>query len=265
MSILFVTIALILALAHTGARELGSFARSLFLLSRACMSERRVIGILGRGLARKRVLRRVFAAAFWSIPSYVRGDYRQAGRRLGPLARHIETQLANLSAKQKGDLLEAADTVELMAAVFSHQMRCYLMGGAIEEAMQTLSRARACLGVERLAAFPEIDFKAAQLVKAGLAAGRLIDGSGLSALLINPPEGRDRVGSLRPLSPGVSGLPGLPGLNDTKPTLSKRRSRPRRISDFGPLNRGTGKSDQSLGVVIPMRRPVSETTDNQLT
>jgi hypothetical protein len=170
--------------------------------------------------------------------------------------------------KQKGDLLEAADTVELMAAVFSHQMRCYLMGGAIEEAMQTLSRARACLGVERLAAFPEIDFKAAQLVKAGLAAGRLIDGSGLSALLINPPEGRDRVGSLRPLSPGVSGLPripGLPGLHDTKPGSSKRRSRPRRISDFGPLNRGTGKSDKSLGVVIPMRRPVSETTDNQLT
>ena len=247
---LFVILATTLAFAHTGAREVGSFARSLFLLSRACVAERRVIGIMGRGIARKKILRRAFAAAFWSVPSYIREDYRQAGRRLGPLARHLETQLANLSAKQKADLLDSADTVELIAAVFSHQMRCYLMGGAIEEAMQTLTRARSCLGVERLSAFPEIDFKAAQLVKAGLAAGRLIDGSGLSALLINPPEGRDRLGSMSPVRP--FGAP-------------SRRSRPRRLNDFGRPARGerAGKrDDEQGGVVIPIRRPAPETTDN---
>ena len=237
-TMLFVILATTLAFANSGAREVGNFVRSLFLLSRACVAERRVIGILGRGIARRRILRRAFAAAFWSIPSYIRGDYRQAGRRLGPLARHLETQLANISAKQKADLLESPDTLELMASVFSHQMRCYLMGGAIEEAMQTLTRARASLGIERLSAFPEIDFKAAQLVKAGLAAGRLIDGSGLSALLINPPEGRDRMGSLSPVGPAGT---------------TSRRSRPRRVSDFGSPRRG---------VVIPIRRPAPDTTDN---
>lgn len=240
-TLLFVILATLLALAHTGARELGLFIRNLFLLARACLSERRVIGIMGRGIARRRILRRVFAAAFWSVPSYLRGDYRQAGRRLAPLVRHIETQFANLSVKQKADLFEAADTVELIASVFSQQMRCYVMGGSIEEAMQTLSRARACLGIERLAAFPEIDFKSAQLVKAGLAAGRLIDGSGLSALLINPPDGRDRSGTLLPVGS----------------TTGPRRSRPRRLADL----RRMPQDGERRGVVIPLRRPHTELND----
>ncbi len=223
--------AVILAFAQTGMRELVRFVRSLFLLSRACLCEKRVIGILGRGVMRRRILRRVFAAALWSIPSYLRGDYRQAGRRLGPLVRHIETQLASLSAKQKSELIEAADTIEIMAGVFSHQMRCQLMGGAVDEAMQTLVRARAVLGVERLSAFPEIDYKAAQLVKAGLAAGRLIDGSGISAIFMNPPDARD-MGT----------------------TASPRRRSPRRISDLARLTR----REEKRGVVIQMRRPVTE-------
>jgi hypothetical protein len=231
ITVFLVILAVILAFAQTGIRELAGFVRSLFLLSRACLCEKRVIGILGRGVMRRRILRRVFSAAFWSIPSYVRGDYRQAGRRLGPLVRHIETQLAALSAKQKSELIEAADTIEIMAGVFSHQMRCHLMGGALDEAMQTLVRARGVLGVERLAAFPEIDYKAAQLVKAGLAAGRLIDGSGISAILMNPPDGR--------------------GLGTT---TSPRRSRPRRIGDLSRLT----QRDEKRGVLIQMRRPAPE-------
>lgn len=223
---ILITLATLLAFAQTGIRELAGFVRALFLLFRACLNERRVVGVLGRGVARKRLLRRAFKAAFWSVPSYLRGDYRQAARRLNPLIRHIETQLAVLSEKQKSDLATAQDTVELMAAVFNHQMRCNLLGGCLDEAMQTLLRARTALGVERLGAFPEIDFKNAQLVKAGLAAGKLIDGSGLSALLINPPDG----------SIDIRGFEGA----------SRRRSRrPLRISDLA--------RQPQMGVVIPFR------------
>ncbi len=222
----------ILAFAKIGALELAGVVRTLFLLSRACLCEKRVIGILGRGVMRRRILRRAFAAAFWSIPSYIRGDYRQAGRRLGPLVRHIEAQLASLSAKQKADLVGAADTIEIMAGVFSHQMRCHLMGGAVDEAMQTLVRARVALGVERLAAFPEIDFKAGQLVKAGLAAGRLIDGSGISAFLMTPSDPRERMTT----------------------TTTTRRVRPRRLGDLARLTPRV----ERRGVLIPMRRPVPD-------
>ncbi len=233
MTTLFlVMIAGILAFAHTGSRELLVFIRTLFLLGRACLRENRVIGILSRGVTRRKILRRVFAAALWSVPSYIRGDYRQASRRLGPLVRHIETQLAALSKQQKADLVNAADTVELMAGVFSHQMRCHLLGGAIEEAMQTLVRARNSLGIERLSAFPEIEFKSAQLVKAGLAAGRLMDGSGLSAFLIAPTDGRDRLTS----------------------TTVGRRNHSRRLNTHARLNQG----EEKRGIVIPMRRPAPE-------
>lgn len=242
-TLILASAAALLAFAHTGVRELIAFIRSLFLLFRACISEQRVVGVLGRGVARKRILRRAFAAAFWSLPSYLRGDYRQAARRLNPLIRHIESQLATLSEKQRQDLAVAEDTVELMAAVFDHQMRCHLLGGALEDAMQTLLRARAALGVERLRAFPEIDFKNAQLVKAGLAAGRLIDGSGLSALLINPPE------------VGVD----LRSLNQPP---RRRLRRPVRISDLARQPRKDRGADPAnpdapaegrMGVVIPFR------------
>ncbi|MEY4632432.1 MAG: hypothetical protein RIQ81_2552 [Pseudomonadota bacterium] len=250
-TLIFASLAALLAFAQTGLRELTAFLRSLFLLFRACMTERRVIGVLGRGVTRKRILRRTFTAAFWSVPSYLRGDYRQAARRLNPLIRHIESQLATLSEKQRQDLAVAEDTVELMAAVFNHQMRCHLLGGALEDAMQSLLRARAALGVERLRAFPEIDFKNAQLVKAGLAAGRLIDGSGLSALLINPPDASMD----------------LRGLNT--PAARRRLSRPVRISDLARQPRkersGSGadseaSSGSKMGVVIPFRlEPKTET------
>jgi hypothetical protein len=244
---ILVTIATLLAFAQTGIRELAVFLHALFLLFRACLFERRVVGILSRGVARKRLLRRAFKAALWSVPSYLRGDYRQAARRLNPLIRHLETQLAVLSEKQKNELATAQDTIELMAAVFNHQMRCHLLGGCLDDAMQTLLRARTALGVERLGAFPEIDFKNAQLVKAGLAAGKLIDGSGLSALLINPPTG------------GVD-IRGLEGAS------RKRHSRPLRISDVARQPRGGrkagkdgdkagsgGDGDSKMGVVIPFR------------
>lgn len=222
----------VLAMAHVGVDELWKFVRSVFLFSRACFRERRVIGLLGRGVARRKILRRAFIAAFWSVPSYLRRDYRQAARRIGPLVRHVESQLGSMTPKQKRAMMLASDTQELVAAIFSHQMRCFMLGGAIEDAMVTLIRARQCLGVERLCAFPEIDFKAAHLVKAGLAAGKLIDGSGLSALLINPPD------------PGTPFAP--------SGARSSDRSQRRRLNEFGKIKSPTS---ERRGVVIPLRRP----------
>lgn len=239
ITVFLIFVMAILALAQVGFGELLKFVRALFLFSRACFRERRVVGLIGRGVMRRRILRRAFAAAFWSVPSYLRRDYRQAGRRIAPLVRHVENQLGQMSAKQKRALMVSPDTQELIASIFSHQMRCFMLGGAIEEAMITLIRARQIIGVERLAAFPEIDFKAAHLVKAGLAAGKLIDGSGLSALLINPTDA-----SATRLSP------------EEKPASLHQR---RRLNDFGRIRK---PATERRGVVIPLRRPDLSTSQS---
>lgn len=63
-------------------------------------------------------------------------------------------------------------------------VRAYLHAGHIDDAMLVIIRAKKCLGVERLAGLAEIDAKTAHLVRAGLAAGRLLDGGGLATMFV---------------------------------------------------------------------------------
>lgn len=62
--------------------------------------------------------------------------------------------------------------------------RAYLHSGHIDDAMLVIIRAKKCLGVERLGGLAEIDAKTAHLVRAGLAAGRLLDGGGLATMFV---------------------------------------------------------------------------------
>jgi hypothetical protein len=63
-------------------------------------------------------------------------------------------------------------------------VRAYLHAGHIDDAMLVIIRAKKCLGVERLGGLAEIDAKTAHLVRAGLAAGRLLDGGGLATMFV---------------------------------------------------------------------------------
>lgn len=56
--------------------------------------------------------------------------------------------------------------------------RAYLHSGGIDEAMLVVIRAKKCMGIERLPGLAKIDAKTAHLVRAGLAAGRLLEGGG---------------------------------------------------------------------------------------
>lgn len=69
--------------------------------------------------------------------------------------------------------------------LYSVLVRAYLHTGHIDEAMQVVIRSNKHLGVERLVG--ELDAKTAHLVRAGLAAGRLLDGGGLATMFVKTP------------------------------------------------------------------------------
>ena len=77
--------------------------------------------------------------------------------------------------------------------LFSILARAYLHTGHIDEAMQVVIRSNKSLGVDRLIGLAELDAKTAHLVRAGLAAGRLLDGGGLATMFVkSPPKNSDQ-------------------------------------------------------------------------
>lgn len=80
--------------------------------------------------------------------------------------------------------------------------RAYLHAGCIDEAMLVVIRAKKCMGIERLGGLAKIDAKTAHLVRAGLAAGRLLDGGGLTTMFVKSgaPEAKKPQLSPKPAS-----------------------------------------------------------------
>lgn len=90
--------------------------------------------------------------------------------------------------------------------------RAYLHAGHIDDAMLVVIRAKKTIGVDRLAGLAKLDAKTAHLVRAGLAAGRLLDGGGIATMFVKssqpvstPPN---RQGASR--GPGVHAAPAEP-------------------------------------------------------
>jgi hypothetical protein len=67
-------------------------------------------------------------------------------------------------------------------------VRAYLHGGHIDDAMLVVLRAKKTLDCDRLPELARLDAKTAHLVRAGLAAGRLLDGGGLATLYVKAAE-----------------------------------------------------------------------------
>jgi hypothetical protein len=85
-------------------------------------------------------------------------------------------------------------------------VRSYLHGGHIDDAMLVVIRAKKSLDCDRLPDLARLDAKTAHLVRAGLAAGRLLDGNGLATLYVrshdtNPPPGTPSKNSSSPKKP----------------------------------------------------------------
>ena len=104
--------------------------------------------------------------------------------------------------------------------LFTVLARVYLHSGHIDDAMLVVIRARKALGVERLPGLAELDAKTAHLVRAGLAAGRLLDGGGLATLFVkssaDPKTPPQLVGARRDVPANSDGMNGINGANGRK-------------------------------------------------
>ena len=72
----------------------------------------------------------------------------------------------------------------VLADLYSLMARAYLRGGHVDDAMLVIIRAQNSLDVKRLRGIGELDAKTAHIVRAGIAAGRLLDGGGLATMLV---------------------------------------------------------------------------------
>lgn len=82
-------------------------------------------------------------------------------------------------------------------------VRAYLHGGHIDDGMMVVLRAKKHLNTDRLPALARLDAKTAHLVRAGLAAGKLLDGGGLATLFVK--SSGDSTGASSGLSPSAKG------------------------------------------------------------
>jgi hypothetical protein len=113
--------------------------------------------------------------------------------------------------------------------VYTLLARANMHCGRIDEAMVVVLRAKKKLGAERLPGLAELNAKTAHLVRAGLAAGRLLDGGGLATLFIKTPQAQNNT----PASVGVA---------------KKRQG--------ASVNTGNEKDDENQGaVIIPFPHP----------
>lgn len=121
-------------------------------------------------------------------------------------------------------------------------VRAYLHGGHIDDAMTVILRAKKHLNADRLPSLARLDAKTAHLVRAGLAAGKLLDGGGLATLFVKSTSDQS---SNNPLPPGPQ----------HRGDRSKKTPTPRQGASASPLP--PKESDHSRGKVIPFpnRRP----------
>lgn len=62
--------------------------------------------------------------------------------------------------------------------------RAYMHTGRMDDSMQVILRAQKILGSAQLVGLGNIDAKSAHLIRAGLAAGRLVEGGGLATMFV---------------------------------------------------------------------------------
>ena len=128
-------------------------------------------------------------------------------------------------------------------------VRAYLHGGHIDDAMLVILRAKKSLDCDRLPEIARLDAKTAHLVRAGLAAGRLLDGTGLATLYVKasekppimppPPPTGPRKTSTTQAAPGSATTPSAASQQRQGATSQGYSFRKNNIIPFpSPLERG---------------------------
>lgn len=109
---------------------------------------------------------------------------------------HAQREMERESGKEQNH----ARLEMVLQDLYTLLARMYLYSGHIDGALLLTVRVRKVLGIDRLPALPELDVKTAHLVRASMAAGKLLDGTSLATLvvkttLLEPQNGRSKQSS----------------------------------------------------------------------
>ena len=140
-------------------------------------------------LARGMFARFVRVAVEWRLGNF--------GFAVSQLERVVTTLENSLTVQQPHERSEM-----VLQDLYTLLARLYLYSGHIDGALLLIVRVRKVLGIDRLPALPELDVNTVHLVRASIAAGKLLDGNSLATLVVKtavlePPNGRAEQASRR--------------------------------------------------------------------
>ncbi len=125
----------------------------------------------------------LFAELLRARLDYRMGNYHQAALLLSPIVRHLERII--VAEKEKGAPLKVR---RLLCTLYCDQQQLYFLCGQMEDAVLTVVRAHQHLGLDRLPSNPDLDLKTAHVVKAGIAASKMLEEGGLATLMVRQGE-----------------------------------------------------------------------------
>lgn len=103
------------------------------------------------------------------------GNHQQAANLLDQVAYCLESE-------EEGDTLPQVSRV--LRDIYCRLFKQQLLAGNIESATLTVIRAHQHIGLQKLPSTPGFDVKTAHVVKAGIAAGKLLEDGGLATLMV---------------------------------------------------------------------------------
>lgn len=127
--------------------------------------------------------RRLFSELLRARLDYRMGNYHQSVVLLSPIVRQIERMV--LAEKDRGAPLRLR---RLLCTLYCDQQQLYFLCGQMEDAVMTVIRAHQHLGIDRLPSNPDLDLKTAHVVKAGIAASKMLEEGGLATLMVRQGE-----------------------------------------------------------------------------
>lgn len=122
-----------------------------------------------------------FLLPYGQLATVVRAQLDGLLRRYDGVGLRLESTLALLEEAmldKSGEL--SSDQVMVMSELYGRLTQNYLICGQIEDAALVVIRASRSLGVERLYGLIDFDVRTAQIVRAGISAGRLLEETGNS-------------------------------------------------------------------------------------
>ena len=121
--------------------------------------------------------RRLFARMLRARLDYRIGNFHQAAVMLGPVISHLEQEV-------KSQTMPPLRVRRLLCTLYCDLQQLYFLCGQVEDAVIVVIRAHNHLGIDRLPSNPDLDLKTAHVVKAGIAASKLLEDGGLATLMV---------------------------------------------------------------------------------